>query len=101
MHTQTIQIHVATNGSDSWSGKLAQPAQAGDDGPLASLEGARLAVRKLLREKRPEGRIEVLIQPGTYPIHKTVVFDLEDSGCERLSITYGGKKGSVQVSMIL
>jgi hypothetical protein len=88
MQSNPIQIHVATNGSDSWSGKLAEPDKAANDGPLASLEGARLAVRKLVRDNRPTGTIEVLIQAGTYPIQRTVVFELEDSGCERLSITY-------------
>ena len=32
-------LYVATNGNDSWSGKLAEPNDGGTDGPFASFNG--------------------------------------------------------------
>ena len=38
-------FYVATNGNDSWSGKLAAPNADGTDGPFASLQKAQTAMR--------------------------------------------------------
>ncbi|MBP2306715.1 hypothetical protein GBZ48_26750 [Azospirillum melinis] len=38
-------FYVATNGNDSWSGKLAAPNADGTDGPFASLQKAQAAMR--------------------------------------------------------
>src|ERR1022692_4879610 len=40
-----LELHVATNGNDAWTGKLTRPNSARDDGPLATLTGARNAIR--------------------------------------------------------
>ena len=32
-----LQLYVATNGNDAWSGKLPEPNADGTDGPLATL----------------------------------------------------------------
>ena len=42
-----VTLHVALNGNDAWSGKLPRPNADGSDGPLATLAGARDAVRRL------------------------------------------------------
>ena len=39
---QPITFHVAPGGNDSWSGRLAEPNPAGTDGPLASIDRAKL-----------------------------------------------------------
>ena len=77
---------VSPKGSDSWSGTLAEPDEAGTDGPFATLAGARDAVRKLKQEKK--GDIVVLIRGGTYQLKETVVFGLQDSGAADSTITY-------------
>ena len=51
------------------------------DGPIATLEDARLKVREL-KKKHPGQPIEVLIKGGVYPLRETVVFGLEDSGTD-------------------
>ena len=48
------------------------------DGPIATLNDARLRVREL-KEKHPGQSIEVLIKGGAYPLRETVVFGVEDS----------------------
>ena len=57
---------------------LAIPNALGTDGPFASLEKVRDAVRDL--KKKKSGDIVVLIRGGTYTVAKTVIFGVADSG---------------------
>ena len=50
--TETTQLHVALNGNDAWSGRPAEPNADQTDGPLATISGARDAIRKLRRRER-------------------------------------------------
>ena len=79
-------LYLSPNGSDAWSGTLASPNAQGTDGPFASLERARDAVRDL--KKSESGDIVVLVRGGTYALTKTVVFGLADSGVGDATITY-------------
>lgn len=79
-------FYVSTKGSDNWSGTLDNPNAEGTDGPFATLERARDAVRKLKKGKLKN--IVVLIREGVYQLKKTVVFGLEDSGEGDSTITY-------------
>ena len=75
------------DGSDQWSGQLAQPNQARTDGPFATLARARDAVRAL----KPVGdkkEFRVLIRGGVYRLEETVVFSIEDSAPAGGTITY-------------
>jgi parallel beta-helix repeat protein len=83
-------FYVAPNGNDSWSGKLTAPNADGTDGPLASLVGARDAVRKLKAKGPLEKDVAFYFLQGVYRLDKTVVFGPEDSGTEKFGITYGG-----------
>jgi hypothetical protein len=62
------------------------------DGPIATLEDARLRVREL-KKQLPGQPIEVLIKGGVYPLRETVVFGLEDSGAEGAPIVYKALPG--------
>lgn len=92
---EKADFYLSTVGSDSWSGKLAEPNAQGTDGPFATLERARDAVREL-KEVHSED-ILVLIRGGTYPLKETVVFGLEDSGKGESSITYSAYSGETPV----
>ena len=87
-HAQTPQadFYVSPKGSDAWSGMLAAPNAQSSDGPFATLTRARDAVRDL--EKRNSTDIVVSVRGGTYPLEKTMVFGLEDSGVGDSTITY-------------
>jgi hypothetical protein len=78
-------FYLSPNGSDKWSGTLAEPNDQGTDGPFATLEHARDAVRIL---KKKDGDIVVLVREGTYRLDESVVFGLDDSGDENQTITY-------------
>lgn len=89
-------LHVAPNGNDQWSGKLATPNAAKTDGPLASLDGARLAVRKL-KATQPDEPVQVQFANGTYTLPQAVKFDLADSGTAKGPVSYEAAAGAKPV----
>ena len=66
------------------------------DGPIATLEEARVRVREL-KKKQPSQPIEVLIKGGVYPLRKTVVLGVEDSGAEGAPVVYKAFPGEQPV----
>ncbi len=86
-------FYVATNGDDSFSGKLSVPNKSRTDGPFASITKARDAIRKLKKAKGLKKPITVMVRKGTYFLDKTIVFTPEDSGTEKYPITYRGYPG--------
>ncbi|MGJ8550748.1 right-handed parallel beta-helix repeat-containing protein [Winogradskyella wichelsiae] len=86
---------VSTQGSDDWSGTLEQPNLEGTDGPFATLERARDAVRKL--KKNTSKDIVVFIREGVYQLNETVVFGLKDSGEGNATITYEAYPGETPI----
>ena len=84
------RIYVAPNGSDAWSGRLERPNAAKTDGPVASLQGARDAVRRLKAKGPLAEPVRVLVAAGTYPLTETLVLTPEDSGTEKCPIAYEG-----------
>ena len=67
-------LYVSPQGNDAWSGKLPDPNAGKTDGPLATLDGARLAVRKLRQADAKRDRpITVLFRAGTYVLTSPIV----------------------------
>ena len=65
--TTPATFYVAPNGNDNWTGKQANPNETKIDGPFATLERARNAIREL---KDQQGAtlnqpVTVLIKGGT------------------------------------
>ncbi len=85
---ETVTLHVSPDGRDHWSGKLETPNSSRTDGPLASLAGARDAVRELRSSQNPPRPLRVLFQNGTYPLHQPVEFLPRDSGTAKAPISY-------------
>ncbi len=76
-----ITLHVAPDGSDASPGTEAQP--------LASLAGARDAIRLLKQQgPLPEGGVTVLVAPGLYEVGETLSLDARDSGAASAPIVY-------------
>ena len=72
--TDTQQaFYVATNGNDSWSGRLAAPNADGTDGPFATLERAQGAMRA-------SGIRDTYVRGGTYAMARTVTLTGADNG---------------------
>lgn len=83
-------LYVAPNGNDHWTGRQARPNAARTDGPLASLAGARDAVRGL----HGHGPVRVMIAEGAYPLTEPVVFTPDDSGTPAAPVTYEAAPGA-------
>jgi parallel beta-helix repeat protein len=88
-----IVFYISTDGNDGWSGKLAQPDASRSDGPFASLEGARHAVRDLKSQGDLAGAVKVLLRGGKYTLKETFVLEAQDSGAPTTPITYQAYPG--------
>ena len=91
--TMGADYYVATDGSDSWSGKLASPSPDGKDGPFATLARAREAVRKTERTRA----VTVLVRGGAYRLEQPIVFGPDDSGTAAVPVTYAAYPGETPV----
>jgi len=87
-------FHVAPDGNDAWSGKLQRPNAAGTDGPVASLTGARDAVRRLRAEGPLKEPVRVIVADGTYSLSGPLIFTPQDSGTERCPVSYQAAPGA-------
>ena len=86
-------LFVATNGNNSWSGKLPAPNKQKTDGPFATISRARNAVRRI-KAKRPLTKpVTVMIRGGTYFLGDTLIFTQQDSGTKNCPITYTAYPG--------
>lgn len=94
-----IKLYVDPTGNDNWSGRIAVASVDGSDGPLASLAGARDAVRKLLHNtgNNYTQDITVIFGGGDYQLNEPVSFDVRDSGSGKISIIYKAAEGEQPV----
>ncbi len=84
-----LTLYVAPNGNDQWPGKLLGPNAARTDGPLASLAGARDAIRRA-RAAAPGGLgpVTVHVRGGTYRLEAPFVLEPQDSGTPQGPVVY-------------
>ena len=80
MRCSAFTLYVATDGDDSWSGRPARPTAARTDGPLASLQGARNALRRVREAGAVAGPVRVVVADGTYTLTAPLRLTPEDSG---------------------
>lgn len=71
-----LQLHVAPEGRDTWSGLLAAPNAGRTDGPFASLERARDAVRAADKS----AGVTVVLHAGVYQRSSPLELGPADSG---------------------
>jgi len=89
-----LTLHVAPDGNDNWSGNLAKPNDAKTDGPLASLIGARDAIRRVKARGPLQQPVRVVVSGGNYLLREPLVFTPEDSGTEACPISYEAAAGA-------
>ncbi|MHC4407081.1 MAG: hypothetical protein ACYTG0_46300, partial [Planctomycetota bacterium] len=91
---KAADFYVAIGGNDAWSGRLAEPNADKSDGPFATLERARGAVRKLETAGPPaEGGVAVEVRGGVYERSEAFELTAEDSGTVDAPVVYRARRG--------
>ncbi len=86
-------FYVSTNGSNLWSGTQPNPNDQSTDGPFATIQRARDAVRDFKAQNGLSQPIYVLIRKGTYFLEQPLVFQSIDSGTTSAPVTYAAYEG--------
>jgi len=86
-----LKLYVATDGQDTWSGRIERPNADRTDGPLASVVEARDRLRALrVGGGLPDGA-RVQIAEGVYRLAEPLLFGPLDSGTDDAApVTYAG-----------
>ena len=90
--TARADFYVSLHGADSFSGTLPEANAAGTDGPFATLERARAAVRATIAEGLTTD-VTVYLQGGTYYLPETFALGSEDSGTPEHAVIYRATPG--------
>jgi len=87
-------FYVSLSGNDSWIGKLAEVNSDRTDGPFATLEKARDAIRALKQAgPLPKRGVTVYIREGAYSLSTTFKLTAKDSGIETAPIVWKAFNG--------
>ncbi|MBB5791021.1 Ig-like domain-containing protein [Jiangella mangrovi] len=86
-------VYVSLQGDDRWSGRLADPAPDGSDGPLRTLVEARDAVRRLKAQSGLTRPVHVVVRGGTHHLAEALLLTPEDSGTEECPIVWRAADG--------
>lgn len=89
-----LDFYVSSAGNDAWSGKVAAPNADATDGPLASLLGARDAVRKARAAGKIVGPTRVIVADGRYELAGALELSPQDSGNAESPISYEAAPGA-------
>jgi len=89
-----ITFYVAPNGNDKWSGTRKRPSFLRLNGPLASLRGARDAIRRLKARGPLTRPVTVRVLGGAYRLTEPFVLEPGDSGTTDCPITYTAENGA-------
>ena len=76
--SQTIEFFISKEGSDTWSGRLAEPNHDKTDGPFATLERAKQAVSEI-RKSQPQEQIIIEIREGSYQLSESLILENQDN----------------------
>jgi len=86
-----VDFFVSPHGNDTWSGRLSDPSAT--DGPFATLERARDAIRALRRTQGLQISVRVTIRGGMYYLDSPLEFGPDDSGTEQAPVVYSAAAG--------
>lgn len=84
---QGVTFYVSPEGNNSWSGRFGEPRPNAGDGPFATIERARDAVREW-RARGLSGPVTVYVRGGLYELARPLVFTPEDSGTATAPVQY-------------
>lgn len=91
-------FHVSPTGNDSWSGTVQKADASGKDGPFATLERARDAVREIIATNGvSNGGATIMIHAGTYQLTSSLQLSGEDSGVQSKPVVWRAAPGETVV----
>ena len=91
---RALQLFVSAGGDDAWSGLKPVPTRRGDDGPFATLQRARQAVRQLKAARGlTPGGVTVFLRGGLYFLDASFELSAEDSGSGGAPVVYRPYRG--------
>lgn len=92
--TEPARLYVSPQGNDRWSGRIAKPNAARSDGPLATLQRARDAMRELRAATGlPARGFVVEVGAGRYDVSRPLELGAKDSGTAEAPIVYRAREG--------
>ncbi len=91
----SADFYVSPQGNDAWSGTRPDPVPERTDGPFATLERARKAVRELRNRPGPRRprEIRIVLRGGRYTLPGTLEFAAADSGAPGAPVVYCAADG--------
>ena len=93
----TEVFFISPAGNDSWSGRLADINTDRTDGPFATLERARDAVRQLRKSAYVNVPLHIKLRGGSYCLDETFILKPEDSGTGASPTIYESYPGETAV----
>ena len=95
-HAEGSSFYVSPSGNDGWSGRIPSPNKDKTDGPFATLEKARDAVRTWKATGGQSGdTVTVYLREGNYSLQKTLHLNMQDGGSSGKPVvwrSYPGEK---------
>ena len=88
-----VEFWVSPAGSDAWSGRRAEPAAGGADGPFATLVRARDEIRALQAKGPLTEPVTVTVRAGVYAFREPLLLGPQDSGSEAAPVLYRAQPG--------
>ncbi len=76
----TNAFFISLEGNDNWSGRLATPNKNKTDGPFATFQRAKSAVRSLKKSDSLTAPVHVYVRGGDYEFHTLLQLNEKDSG---------------------
>jgi len=95
--SQAATFYVSPDGDDAWSGQMERPAAARNDGPVATLNGARDAVRRFRAANGTAEPINVVVADGVYSVSEPLRLGPEDGGTAEAPVSYEAAPGAKPV----
>ena len=89
-----VDVYVAPDGNDAWTGRAARPNAGRTDGPLATLTGARDALRKLRAAGPVREAVRVVVADGRYEVREPLVLAPEDTGTAEAPLSFEAAPGA-------
>ncbi len=86
-------FYVAVDGNDAWSGRMAAANAGRTDGPLATLTGARDAIRRARATAGNIGAVTVQVRRGVYRLESAFVLEPQDSGTAQAPVVFEAYQG--------